>query len=369
MKKIMVMIIISICMYLVPVTGYACTAFMLDDSGQPVYAKNTEFLKIPGFLIVNKRGVAKTSITPPIEPDAEHINWTSKYGSVTFNLFAREWPFEGINEAGLFITELQGEGLKKDEYPEPDSRTPMGEFPLVQYQLDNFSTVDEVIASFQSIRFAKPPENSSGLTQLTLHWLVGDSRGHCASIEFLHGKLVCHTGWTMPVKALANSTYDESIAYYRQYRFQNLFLPIPIPDDNRPSLLRFAVAGDRAKKYRPLRSGPAIDYAFQILRDVESYPVQDMALWSAVYDISNKRVHFRSWNNDQIRWFDLSKLDFSCTTPVKALDITAELSGDVTNSFVDYTKEIDLEMLKYWKLPQETIDFITSYPDTTVCTE
>ena len=42
MKKMMVMIFIIICMCFVPVTGLACTAFMLDDSGQPVYGKNTD---------------------------------------------------------------------------------------------------------------------------------------------------------------------------------------------------------------------------------------------------------------------------------------------------------------------------------------
>ena len=85
--------------------------------------------------------------------------------------------------------------------------------------------------------------------------------------------------------------------------------------------------------------------------------------------VQHKRMHFCSWNNDQIRWFDLSKIDFSCTTPVKVLDISADLSGDVSNSFVDYTKEIDLEMLNSWGLPQQAIDDISSYPDRTVCTE
>ncbi len=245
--------------------------------------------------------------------------------------------------------------------------TPLMRLQLVQYQLDNFSTVDEVIASYQSIRIQASREFHDAAE--AVHWLVSDSKGKCASIEFLKGKMVCHTGWTMPVKVLANSTYDQSIAYFWQQRFKNLFSPIPIPEDNRPSLLRFALAADRVKKYRPQRSGPAVDYAFQILQDVEMSPTYHSALWSAVYDSANKQIHFRSWNNDQIRSIDLSALDFSCTTPVKVLDISADLSGDVTNSFVDYTKEIDLEMLNSWGLSQAAIDYMSSYPDTTVCTE
>ena len=123
------------------------------------------------------------------------------------------------------------------------------------------------------------------------------------------------------------------------------------------------------KKYRPRRSGPAVDYAFQILQDVEISPNDYASAWGVVYDSANKRILFRSWNNDKIRWLDLSSLDFSCTTPVKVLDITADLSGDVTNNLVDYTKEIGLEMISDWELTQQAIDYVLSYPDTTVCTE
>jgi penicillin V acylase-like amidase (Ntn superfamily) len=245
----------------------------------------------------------------------------------------------------------------------------MSGYQMVQYQLDNFSTVDEVIASFQSIRIPKPPENSQGMAKLPGHWFVGDSRGHCASIEFINGKMVCHTGWTMPVKVLAGSTYDHSIAYFRRFRLINIFFPIPIPEDKTNSLLRFAVAADRVKKYRPQSSGPVVDYAFQILQDVEMNPTSHSALWSAVYDSANKQILFRSRNSNLIRSIDLSAFDYSCTTPVKVLDISADLSGDVTNSFVEYTKEIDLEMLNSWGLMDAATNYIASYPETTVCTE
>jgi choloylglycine hydrolase len=337
---------------------------VLDNNGKIVYGKNYDWSHhVPGFVIVNKRRVAKTSVLFQ-EPDAMPISWTSKYGSVTFNFLAREWPFEGINEAGLFVSTM---GLFSDtEYPQPDSRPAIGPMQWVQYQLDNFSTVDEVIASDKNMRIQG--ENSMGC-----HYLVSDSRGKCASIEFLQGKLVCHTGWTMPVKVLvgATGTYAQSLAYYRQQRFKYLFSPIPIPEDNRPPLDRFAVAAGRVKRYRPWLSGPAVDYAFQILQDVEMSPTSHTAVWSTVYDNTNKRIYFRSWNNDQIRWFDLSSFDFSCTTPITVLDSSANLAGDVTNSFVNYTKEIDIEMLRGYvpELSDEAIDALSAYPDTTVCTE
>jgi len=365
MKKLMLSTLFSVlCICLAPISGHSdCTTFVLNNNGQPVYGKNNDWAPpIPGFVIVNKRGVAKTSMFIPREPDAKKISWTSQFGSVTFNFFAREMPWEGLNEAGLFISAM---GLfTVTEYPQPDSRPAINALQWMQYQLDNFSTIDEVIASNKNVRIQD--DNSKGA-----HYLVSDSRGKCASIEFIKGKLVCHTGWTMPVKVLvgATGTYAQCLAYYRQQRLENFFSPIPIPEEIRLSFDRFALAADRVKRYRPWRSGSAVDYAFQILQDVEISPTYHSALWSTVYDSATKRINFRSWNNDQIRSIDLSALDFSCTTPVKVLDISADLSGDVTNSLVDYTKEINLEMLNSSGLSQAAIDYLSSYPDTTVCTE
>jgi hypothetical protein len=52
-----------------------------------------------------------------------------------------------------------------------------------------------------------------------------------------------------------------------------------------------------------------------------------------------------------------------------ASDIVQKYSPQSSVPAVDYTKEIDLEMLNSWGLPQQAIDDIASYPDTTVCTE
>ena len=53
-------------------------------------------------------------------------------------------PFDGINEAGLVVEVLL---LPETVYPEPDARPTVSLLQWVQYQLDNFSTTDEVIAS------------------------------------------------------------------------------------------------------------------------------------------------------------------------------------------------------------------------------
>ena len=55
----------------------------------------------------------------------------------------------GMNEAGLVVETMM---LEETEYPSPDSRPGIEILQWIQYQLDNFSTIEEVIASHSQIR-------------------------------------------------------------------------------------------------------------------------------------------------------------------------------------------------------------------------
>ena len=43
------------------------------------------------------------------------------------------------------------------------------------------------------------------------HYLVSDHHGRCTVIEFLDGKIQYHSGQGIPIRALTNSTYAQSI--------------------------------------------------------------------------------------------------------------------------------------------------------------
>ena len=115
-----------------------------------------------------------------------------------------------------------------------------------------------------------------------------------------------------------------------------------------------------------------IDYAFDTLEYVakdETTPTQV----SYVYDMKNLLMYFNTTENKQMRYFDLSSFDFSCKTPVKVLDINDALSGDVSSNFIDYTYEINRDLIvkttAIFGYTDEQIDNLASYPDSTVCTE
>jgi len=56
-------------------------------------------------------------------------------------------------------------------------------------------------------------------------------------------------------------------------------------------------------------------------------------------------IYFRSYNNQKIRQIDFKKLDFHCHTPLKMLDVHQDLSGDISDSFIDYSHDINLDLM------------------------
>lgn len=304
----------SVGLYAAPAAGPACTSFCLDHGGYPIHGANLEHGHVDkGLLYVNRRNVAKEGLDPATT--GEIARWTSKYGSLTFNLVGYEFPWGGMNEAGLTISTMS---LRESQSPAPDERPPLQEPFYAQYLLDNCSTVEEVMASDARIRILDPLS----------HWLVCDRTGECVTIEFLKGKTVYHTGDKLPVKALTNSTYRDSVKAWQKGRLSD------------QSLVRFGIAADRARGFDPGDAESAIDYAFHTLYladgDRRGGP---SAQWSIVFDAQQLQIHFRTKRTPQIRTLDLNRVDFSCDAPVLMLDIHEDLSGDISQDLEPYSHE------------------------------
>jgi len=342
--------------WLIPQTCHPCTAFCLDKGDQLIVGFNMDWIDGQGTIIVNKRNVSKTALLDFGITGCQPVNWTSKYGSVTFTFGGRDFPGGGMNEAGLVIHVLR---LLSSQFPSSDSRKCISEIQWVQYQLDNFSSVEQVIASDAQIRIFPPPP-----TLGTLHYYICDSTGNCAVIEFIDGKTVYYTKATMPAKVISNDRYGECISSLDTYKDWGGNLPVP---QSGSAYDRFVRAADMVKNYDPKKSKSILDYAFSILANVEwSMPTQ----WSIVYDLKKLRIHYHTIDNKQIRYVDLNSFDFSCKTPVKLLDVNAPLSGDVTKKFTDYSYERNRDDIKkVFNFPEEVLDVIARYPETTICTE
>ena len=302
---------------ILPTDGHGCTSFCLNNAGYGLFGANLDNSSDEGLLYVNKRNVSKTGWEK--NTAGEYARWTSKYGSFTFNMVGYQLPYAGMNEAGLMISTL---ALPESQTPAPDERFPLISPLWVQYQLDNYSTVEEVIASESLVRITMVAP------QPVDHFLVCDKSGDCATIEFLDGKMVYHTGKTLPVAALTNNIYEESVRAWQEGKLTG------------GSLIHFGTAADRVIGFQAMQSDRAVEYAFDTLKQV-SHPF--MTVWSIVFDPENLQVYFRTKRNNEIRYVDFSKLDFSCSTPVQMLDIHEKPSGDISDDLMPYSHEVSLD--------------------------
>jgi choloylglycine hydrolase len=322
------------------VPASACTTFCLRDGGRIVFGKNYDWSVGDGLLVVNKRGVARKA---DAEGDPKPASWTSKYGSVTFNQYGRDFPSGGMNEKGLTIELMWLDGSR---YPAADARPAVDVLQWIQYNLDSHATVAEVLQADRSLRI-------SG--SAPLHYLVADRQGQVATVEFLDGRMVAHTGQKLPVAALANDPYAESLS-----------------SEKTEDRSRFARAARRVRGFKA-KGTDAVGYAFETLDQVAA--PNGYTKWSIVYELDRGRVHFRTRDRRKIRSLDLKDVDFSCSTPVRVLDMDADVEGDVARRLVPYTREINRELVTaafrktefLADTPQSEIETVVRYPESAVC--
>lgn len=292
----------------------ACSAFCLMVDGRPVCGQNYDWHLGDGLVFVNKRGLSKQGLVN----DDNAAQWTSRFGSVTFNQYGREFPCGGMNEAGLVITISMYDDTR---YPRRDARPAVNVPQWIQYQLDTAATVDEVIASDKLVRIA-------AVSKARVHFFVADRQGGCATIEFIRGKMMHHSGDKLPVRVLTNSSYRSSADWIGQ--FAGFGGERSIGGSFAGS--RFAMAADRLRTYAG--GDDAVEHCFATLRAIDQ---GSFTKWSMVYDTGNQKIFFHTHRAAARRVIDLAKCDFSPATPVKMLDMNAELNGEVNARLVDYS--------------------------------
>ncbi|MGB5745794.1 MAG: linear amide C-N hydrolase [Desulfobacterales bacterium] len=367
----------------------ACTAFQIKRSGDIFVGKNYDWIIGDDLLIVNKRGVSKKAVATFLDKKRSSdrlVSWVSKYGSVTHNPLGREFGMGGINETGLVIEGLSFPDTKTHKH---DARPSISALQFVQYLLDNCNSVKEVIDSEKSLRI-RPTIKPGG------HLFIADKSGNCAVIEYINGKRVYYADDSMPYKVLTNSGYQKSVNFVKKNKKPWR--------DRAKSFERFITTEKMLRDYEADLKISTLDYSFRILRNagwmrrisIGKLNISMGTRCSFVYDISRLQIHFRTNNNQNIRIVDLKSFDFTCSTPVKILDINSSLSGDVTEEFTDYTPQINNDLVKavfkktpypffyglnftfFYHLiksgfkefpehPSENIETLMSYPETTIC--
>lgn len=308
----------------------ACSSFMLKTESEHIFGHNLDISgNMPGMVFINKRGMQKRGHTweqiSSLNLDVEsNISWISRYGSVTFNAFGRELPDGGMNEEGLFIWEMTGGSTFDKEAKRP--RLFMSQW--IQYQLDNFNSVNEVLVNLSNI----------GLDGWNWHFFIADKEGETAAIEFIDGVAIVHTKNTMPIPLMGNGRYSDDLSIIQEFDGFGGNISLDINDQNLPGMLK---AAKMMKEYSGNEN--IVEYGYEILEILSG----KVSKWSVIFDVKNMTVYFRTTQVPNIKSFSVKSFDFSSDTPVKMLNIQdTTLSGDAGGRFIDFNDEANTKLVK-----------------------
>ena len=347
--------------------AYPCTTFVLRTEKGIVFGRNLDWITGTGLIMTNSRNLEKIAL---VDPSESAIKWVSKFGSITFNQVGRDLPYGGMNESGLIVEHMT---LDETIYPSKDNRYAIGACQWIQFQLDNYSIVEDVINSDTLLRIVDASSK--------FHFLISDRFGHVAAIEFLNGKMVCHTGKSLPVETLANSTYEKSIDCYNNNGDTKSNL----------SLYNFCTAAQKIGVIKSSGNDSTIKQSFDILGAVS----QGLGTkWSIVYDITNMRIYFKVFETPmivgeqkiflkqagvaEIKYVDFKNFDFSCNITPKVLDLNFDKAGNMSPYFIEYSSVINRDFIskaftffKGWginvDLKDESLDYLAKYPESFIC--
>ena len=319
----------------------ACTTFsLMNSANERVFSKAFDWDESHALIVVNKRNVEKTALK--LKPGNTPAKWVSKYGSITFNQHAREMPLGGMNEAGLVVEIMVGPA---NDIPSSSNYDTINEAQFIQYMLDNFANVQELIEGIQEIRIERIVKR--------VHYLSCDKNNDCVTIEFLDGRLVTHTGNQMPTKSFTNSSYVSSIDELSKH--VGFGGTRPVPSGTR-SKSRFVRAATAVKNF-DAATDDSLSYSLDTLDNVSIN-----GLWRIVY--KGDKIFYRTKGNRNVRQINMSDFDFSCSTKVKIANIDTKSSGNILASFNDYTtREHGRLVDQNRRLPFWLKMMLKNYPD------
>ena len=274
MKK--TILLISIFIYQISI---ACSAFYYNGENK-ILAKNFDWGFGQGYLIKNIRGQQKYSYGFRGNNVA---GWISKFGSITFNQNGKEFPYGGINEKGLVVEQLW---LGNTEYQENNNKT-ISELEWIQYQLDNYENVDEVIKNINSLTI-KPIAR--------IHYFLADKNGVSAVIDFVNGDVKIDRKQDK-FQVITNETSEDSKKYYDFSK--------DINPNSRSHFDRYCILRNNLNV-----ENLSISESFKKLNLVKEDEPNYKSYWSIVYDINKLEFYFKSVDNSEIKKVSLKDFSF-----------------------------------------------------------
>jgi hypothetical protein len=354
MKHLIVMIAAGL---LFPVTAdsQACTTIGMRNATDRFVAKSYDWSVEEAFVMTNKKGQRKQALV--FNAGEIPAQWTSKYNSITFNQYGREFPNAGMNETGL-VAEVMV--LDSSTYPAADQRPVINETQIVQQVLDRASNVAEALALFRASRLNP--------VMVQLHYLICDLN-ECAVVEYRGGREKIYQGSDAPHFALANHDYDASLRHLSLYKGFGGNRSIPARSTD--SLRRFAIAASAARSFGTSAPSRSVDQVFQELQRVET----DSTQWMIVYDQANKKISYKTRSGRSVKSMDAGLagplMSGTChNANTQVLPMIGGHGGDQTRNFRAYRSDENTRIIRKHltgQVPAAVIAAAITYPESVVC--
>lgn len=350
---------------------FPCSTLSYRHGSETIVGRNYDFSFGEGMLVTNKRNTKKMGLISTPKYMKYAASWSSRYGSVTFNQFGRELPTGGMNEKGLVVELMWLLGTTKGE----DAVQPLpsvNELQWIQYQLDRFETTAQVIDHLGRLQVIA--------TASTLHYHVCDQFDDCAIVELMDGKPVSYHGADgLPDRVLTNTPYsltrsgelpqnlsgEEKAQWEESYRRFHTLQEYLSSHDASTDPVSFTFEGlDLVKARIPWHREIQFFFAGE----------DPGTQWQIVYSTQKKEIHFRTKRNPEIRVVKLDGFAFSCSTPVKVMDLNEGEGGDAIEVFHTYRREdneriIRNTMDRFNGLQKAKMEFLIDVPEKFPCTE
>lgn len=325
----------------------ACTGIEVKTTdGSVIFARTMEFgAELKSDLMFFPKG---QNFSTELGKDLKGKSWQNSHAYIGMTMMGTNHLVEGLNDSGLYIGGFFFPGFAK--YPPVDpakaaeSITPQ---TLGDFLLGNCASVDQVRQTLQKVGVVAAPFPAMGEGYVApMHAIALDSTGQAIVIEYVGGKLHLYDN---PVGVITNApTFDWHLINLRNYiNLSAINVPkldikglrikatgqgsgmLGLPGDYTPPsrFIRAAVLRLSAMPVKTAVQGVNlawhlinnIDIAVGTARDVEAdgKVEYDYTQWTTVYDLTNKQVYFRTYDDINIRKVDMKLLDPQGKRPVK----------------------------------------------------
>jgi choloylglycine hydrolase len=311
-------------------TAKPCSVFSPINSSY--VAANYDWLATGGMAIANPKGLSKVAFLPASsEETRDPAKWTAQYASLTLTQWGREFPVQGVNTAGLVGVLHNGPA----SWPTAGPKGIITKQQWLQYQLDNFSSINDVARHV----------NDLGILGIggPLQYFFCDRSKDCAWIFFSDGVGRVKRGNDLKLRAMTNSSYDDSIQEWDDFLRVN-------PDESQineaelPQRYHTVDRFIRASWYSQNVTATH-DLNKTLFDRLKTLAGQSWTQWQTVIDTAGLSVYLRSFPNSYTTiQIDFPEFNRHCTDDGAVL--RKVISDPLTSNWGGYTEPEALAQLK-----------------------